>query len=582
MNAFDGSSGQAVTTVTPLPSPSPGTVPPTTTSLSLSPSASGSAGAPQIGGPVNSHPSTPVHGGAKADTASIVAGSIFAIIGVLVGVFIAAYYVRRRHMVQEGTHGAGRFHPLGPTPLETADEDGRSNRDIPVAGAAQLGQTSILNTLGLGRLTRSTTQRKDILADEDTRTFGLHDKREWSNASSWSVFSLFGGAPGVSRGRSSREGSMHESLSRKPSAKDDPFSDHAMDTLLDGGAAHGHERGQTSGTSPPALDYRYHYPSSTGRIPYTNPFDDTPLEERVVDLSGYSEDDVTSPIIPLKAVSAPYRSSPQTGQILHPGGLPPEPSTSALHNIPFDLTPESLKSTEDGLRPLRLRSSIIDSYPNHPIQRSPSWWSRFSRTPFLDRRTSDAGRNSSRIDFRDPNPPPRLGPIRESKYSVSASTAPDEEQNQQLLHGKSFSSVKTTKTADSEAIEQMAAMDVMQRADTNTSFHSVEHGSPDSPTSSPETPRQLPKASYADSGIELMDQDAGSPHSSATDLTARVPDSRSRQPLIPKSPIIGAENLQQEQLPTSTRHTSVKYGLVPKPSLYVANPDRSFTRSSDS
>ncbi|KAF8494779.1 hypothetical protein JB92DRAFT_3099960 [Gautieria morchelliformis] len=62
--------------------------------------------------------------------------------------------------------------------------------------------------------------------------------------------------------------------------------------------------------------------------------------------------------------------------------------------------------------------------PNIPMCRSDSWWSRFSRTSFLDRHSSSDvsnrnGVNGGLADFRDPNPAPQLGQlgaIQESTY----------------------------------------------------------------------------------------------------------------------------------------------------------------------
>lgn len=141
--------------------------------------------------------------------------------------------------------------------------------------------------------------------------------------------------------------------------------------------------------------------------------------------------------------------------------------------------------------PTSLRTTSIigaTNKPSVPMRRSDSWWSRFSRTSFLDRHSTHVAppKNSGLADFRDPNPPPllgRLGAIQESAHptpqasedskipSTSTSGAgTGKVASRKTGSGYAPSTKSSIKTANSELIERMdGRMEVVQRAMSLTS-----------------------------------------------------------------------------------------------------------------
>ncbi|KAF8519540.1 hypothetical protein JB92DRAFT_3112291 [Gautieria morchelliformis] len=125
--------------------------------------------------------------------------------------------------------------------------------------------------------------------------------------------------------------------------------------------------------------------------------------------------------------------------------------------------------------------------PNIPMRRSDSWWSRFSRTSFLDRHSSSDvsnrnGVNGGLADFRDPNPAPRLGQlgaIQESRQPTEDSNHPDASPEgdgpskadpRKSGSADAASTKSSIKTANSVLIEGIdGRMEVVQRALSLTS-----------------------------------------------------------------------------------------------------------------
>jgi hypothetical protein len=124
--------------------------------------------------------------------------------------------------------------------------------------------------------------------------------------------------------------------------------------------------------------------------------------------------------------------------------------------------------------------------PNVPMGRSDSWWSRFSRTSFLDRHSSSDtsnrnGVNGGLADFRDPNPAPRIGQLGAIQESPHPSREPTEDANhldaspegggprkadpRKSGSADAASTKSSIKTANSVLIEGMdGRMEVVQRA----------------------------------------------------------------------------------------------------------------------
>lgn len=183
--------------------------------------------------------------------------------------------------------------------------------------------------------------------------------------------------------------------------------------------------------------------------------------------------------------------------------------TSLLHTLGTSATFENTQTSSSPSQsldtprsPQKRPSSIIDANPPPSlltmgsIRRSGSWWTRFAKTPLLDRRLSSTSRTShGPIEIRDPNPlPPRLVPIKESSGSspesshIQSNSHPRNESGGDLeggddlfgqgnrkrgghaqiysshLHGRSASSFQTSKTANSEMLERVGrTLDIVQR-----------------------------------------------------------------------------------------------------------------------
>lgn len=669
---YDSSTGSFASVFTPssssettqtMPGPSQ-TSNPHSTDIGISPSIGGSVSADPSSTTSPSDPTggyggggNPAGGGDDANsnrTTAIALGTTFGILGFIAGCVVVVCYVRHR----KGYRSIGRRFMVLHDNTEDGEDSPRHDRHLPLAGgfgektshSRDAGWT-ILKSIGLAGVmpasmsARHNPERRDMLADEDAQDFASwYEKRRMDGTgSSWSLRSILGGGR-----RRSQEPSAASSLSTPWREKYDPFSD---DTALMGDA----ELGITSaGPSGPATRRQMSNVSTMTNVSYVDPFAD-PIEEeqdRYHDLDSL-EDILEMPpparfklpalsiqtVLPVSTLS--HALSPVTEASRLSVNDPSTPSihtnsNSHEHNLSsFDSTSgvTSRTSYDPSRSPGQRTSSIIASIPPQPMRRSDSWWARFSRTSLLDRRNSDSSKRAS-LDFRDPNPPPRLIAIEESTYSTaSASPGADNNSNSPGFnrssslcpgtrmvskiygaHGKSTSSLRT---ADSELIERMVGtMDVAQRVrtgshrtreSTGTSL-SVEipaledghlqeylgddrfivaspsstlsldiHSSNDAPS------RSLPSPLRQMSSFPAVSSDV-SPKSGSIkrllrgeSVAARVQAYERRMSQDTELP--GA-NLKEER----ARHRGqvVDYGLVPKPSLYVANPDHRVTSSEDS
>ncbi|KIM39937.1 hypothetical protein M413DRAFT_11987 [Hebeloma cylindrosporum] len=621
---------------------------------------------------------------------AIAMGTSFGLLGLVVIGLGVAYYIRHRNRANNEDR---RFTALG------GSDDGADSphfgRDIPVAGMQEMGEVhghrGLLSSLGiagaLGAVTRMRSvqgyqqyQRRDMLADEDTRSFG-----EWYNArrrdgtggSSWSLRSILGGG---SRLRS-REASMTSHASAPWREKTDPFSDGAA--LMRDEETSFVETGY--GSRPQARRELSHASHTSARSAYRDPFVDPISEERTEEIFGagnlYMDDSekdgeytlgrpsvrhVTSlppirTILPLsQQIGQPLSSlSERTSQSTLPL---PNPSSSlsshgrssenVLSPFPGGSLSRATSLTSDihltpGSPTAKSTSLIGGSDPailnnNQPMKRSDSWWSRFARSSLLDRRSNDASKTM--YEIRDPNPAPRLLAIEEAsscstphKQSPKGSSSespgsvdqaglshkPSPRRQRSLSranstklygvgHGKSMTSVKT---ADSEAIERMAGnMDVVQRVKSGSRWGSGSTGSigglsiKTHASDSEAGDRSSAYGGVADTQEDLMlfaspmqETNPRPPHSTEDPFEdpspLRTPFRTTFAPTTPKSPKV-AERIQayerrmsQDQtspLPLNSKNreertkkrVEVDYGLVPRPSLFVANPDHRVSQSS--
>ncbi|KAF5359254.1 hypothetical protein D9756_003093 [Leucocoprinus leucothites] len=676
-----------------LPSYTP--PPPTTTPTQTLPGETGApTGAPA--GTGSHHPGTPTSSGAIADPTAtispgdgehktkpavgIAVGVTLGVLGAVAAVIVVVLYKRR----QQRREREGSFLLIGD------DEDGGNSSlhagpTIPVAtmysgngatSASRWGNGLLGTAFGIAgtitaaaklRNTRNAYQRRDMLADEDTRDFG-----EWYNArrrdgttgSSFSLRSILG-----ARFRSREPSTYSRGSGGHRQEKTDPFSD---GTSL----VHGQEPG-TPGLEASGRPHNRRETSylSTSSYSFLDPFAD-PVDEKV-NIHDTDEYEPTSAVNAVSRYPPPLSTIRTVPPVLasgHPLSPLSEhtsksslPSTSNDHTISSSLLSSSgtpaetmtsnttLQVTNESPPPKFMTKSFVDA-PGSPtsipstiipasvtsanIRRSDSWWSKFYRTSFLDR--GSAFRSSAISEFRDPNPPPPLDPINESPTQPSVDEqSPASKSN--IYAADLGNSMTSLRTADTERIERMAgAMDVVQRVrmrsqrttgsvssgvSTDTRATSHDSGKQDdfgditssvrspypndlsgtptlrSPTSAPPVSLFSPSTDQkftnkhsqsSDGPTTPVDRTRTSETSSPSSSSANL-DSPVSGPSVTARVRMYERRLSQDQeqiLPTNTRQreerspkksrVSVDYGFVPRPNLFVANPDKRNSGSSDS
>ncbi|KAK0193809.1 hypothetical protein F5146DRAFT_977040 [Armillaria mellea] len=615
------------------------------TGTGASPSSTGSVGV-DPSSTTNSDPSDPTGGGGGGGTApnggdnansdrttAIALGTTFGVLGLTAGCVIIVYYVRHR----KGNPSTGQRFMALHNDTEDGEDSPQHDRHLPLANgfgerrrhSRDTGWT-ILRSIGLAGVmpasvsARHNPERRDMLADEDAQDFASWYEKRWRDGtgSSWSLRSILGGGR-----RRSQEPSAASSLRVPWREKYDPFSD---DTVLMGDVE---PEVMNAGPSRPAARRQTSNVSTMSSNSFVDPFADPIHEdkpERYHDLDSM-EDILEMPpparfkllplsiqtVLPVSTIS--HALSPVTETSRLSIGDPSTPSihtnsNSHEHNLsPFDSASgmTSRTSYDPSRSPGQRTSSLIASVPTQPMRRSDSWWARFSRTSLLDRRNSDASKRVS-LDFRDPNPPPRLVAIEESTHSAT-STSPEADNSTGFnrsssvrpgsrrvsrvygVHGKSSSSLRT---ADSELIERMVGtMDVAQRVRTGS------HRTRESTGTRGDHPLVTSPSGMLSWDITRSSNDPPSrsltpPLGSLilTSPSAVSPESGgAKQPLRRESVAARVQAYERRmshdgELPDITlkeeraKHRSqvVDYGLVPRPSLFVANPDHRLASSGDS
>ncbi|KAJ6520916.1 hypothetical protein DFH09DRAFT_1426539 [Mycena vulgaris] len=461
--------------------------------------------------------------------------------------------------------------------------------------------------------------------EEDGRSSRLGRMR---NGSTWSLMSVFrpnarrqaSGASGMSFGS---RGASLLGHGAAPSEKD-PFHDDLYRDVAAGGAA-----GLVgSSSSRPRAQRQSSYASvnSVGSN-YVDPFAD-PISER--DIAGpgvllanvhnnYGRNAPLSPVteVSRSSASASQSASSHDHQVLTPFdsisrssfGFPSN-SHQASPALPSGASPavSPAPSSFSG-RPQPRTLSIVDMkppQPDQPIRRSDTWWARFANKSLLDRRSSRGSASGvAAPDIRDPNPlPQRLDFVKEETSSVlrersdgsdaSARVGPSALYGRGVPgHGKSMSSLQTQRTADSEAIERMGGnVDVMLRGNrqsgsTSTRGSVTTHGGsvdegharqswhpdPDNEEIFASSPVEMvPAAAFALSPPRQPSPprpplSTASSGSSAVSDRIREYERRMSQDVSPPP----ATNTKQRE--ERTRKKTGNYGLVARPSLFVANPD---------
>jgi len=510
---------------------------------------------------------------------AIVAGVVSGVIVLMAGSLATAYYLMHHRRSPTG----GRFNLLGGEGLD--DDDANVPHVIPTVGmqrekpwSGPRGWFSGINKR-TDRLNDAGVQRRNMLADEDTGDFdpySLYNTGRKANGSSWSL-QVGAGVRGMISGHKI----------------DDFDSARASDLLLgDNNAAHqSRSRRQISFANPVAS--------------YRDPFEDPPIDEVTAsdDIDADESTRLTTP-------------NPKSAQTTLPStfginALPPlteqssrssDPTSSSSSQVPPYSPVESHRSSSIGSFISRRRSSITNS-PYTPILRTDTWWARFAPTSLLDRRISQRRISQSKpLYFRDPNPAPHFVAIRETNSQRNVSS-PE--------HRRSVASLQTARTADSDAIERLGGMDVVQRVGTYDS-EQASLWTISSPLSTysglNEEPQSQDYEANSESPISVMlsqlsrwDSREGStpwseelptspqPISSDINVSGRVDTYEQRvsqdtttsfsigSPISPNA----RNTRKREEYPSKNRVTT-NYGLAPRPSLYVANPDHKKRSSSGS
>lgn len=655
---FDASKGVFATTYTPpaaVTSPSTTTLPVASgTSLpsgtaggstgtqGSSPSSSGQPGGKGGGngngnGGGNDDPSDK---SSKSHAGAVVGGIVAGVLGLVAGGAAALYLSRRR------SSSSSSFHRLGPS---DDDDSPHMGPVIPVAGhAASRDKAPVVQNVkqklvGLvpGRATRQQTARRDMLADEDTRVFepSWYDVRRDGSIGSWSS--------GGRRVRPSLGDMVQDSLTSLRNVGG------AMLAYASGNRRNRDVSGDSNATyweKEPSYGYSDKGPSDkiaflpsfprTASRPkggrqasdmsqwtyYEDPFADYDVESfKMPGEEDFDDDAVEIHGAPFlnDPPPKPYlysRVAPATDDVsrLTPVSEKPSfatvtdnitPSSSSDSSHGALLTPpvssDNSRSSHEALSSPRRPSSILDANPpiSSTMRRSDSWWSRFTKTPLLDKAFStDTSRSRSQhpLDFRDPNPPPRLKPIKETSNSLSPQDEPskrsrDDPMYASIHHGRSATSLQTSRTADSAEIEKMGrTVDIVYKGAPSSHGSHSSRGS-DSTTSTYE-PAAEPHSARPLSVIIPPDADDpnGSPPPglgfvasptamTPADVQRPTPARRSTGGNVAARIAAFEEHARSPPAPPQGRSkkTQSVYGLAPKPSLFVANPDRR-TGSGDS
>lgn len=618
-----------------------------------------------------SDPNDPSGGsdGGNNHTTAIAVGTVFGVIALMVGAAGAAWYMRNRRSQES-------FHLLS-NPGDDDDEGSHLERAIPIAGGVgTMREKGLpmpplvrnvkdkLSTLVPGQHVQMDQSRRDMLADEDTRVFENERSGLWgtslmrdtsSGRSSFkrpsigdrvygSLVSLrnVGGAMlDYASGTIKKEGSTGSKSTgwRREKEPTDPFSDDwglIKPSLRPRGGRQGSEYTYTDPYDPfedydveslkidndhgyhdhPDSDTEYHPPALNDAPP--RPYLHVPAQ---LDLSRLT------PLSERLSLSTVTEQSVPT----------PSDSSQSMPLSPFaTIGPGSSSSSHEPPLSPRRPTSIIDANPtpSSPMHRSNSWWSRFYKTPLLDRRSSETRLQNVPTDFRDPNPPPsRLNPIEEAHSPESPSTRHRGSGSKESSggtpghtkvfsthqHGRSASSLQTSKTANSETIERMGrSYDIVMRGTMSShesgasmsssvdvdevgtelghaakplsivTSHSSEGGG-NSDLHFVQSPDQLPSAGGYGPPFSWSTPTVGNVQRDQTPSPPRRPSPPQRVStggkVSERIQMYERRMSQQEILksPPAVKSTKrIQYGLIPRPSLFVANPDRSRSSSADS
>ena len=622
----------------------------------------------------------------KSHTTIIALATTFSVLALLVGATAATWYLRRRRS-QESFHllseSADEESPYGDGPVPVAGMAGSREKGLPLVPMARTVKERLSRVVPGLAAAQDQQERRDMLVDEDTREFednGWYGVRRnpSSGQVSWasgrrptlervydSLASLrtvggamigyaAGAATAGARSLKSREASTASRATTLDAAiwdeKHSPFDPYRDDF---GGTAY-------AAPSLNASRPRGGRQASSGT--YVDPFNNYDVESLKYDPDAvYRDDDneesrgylsLRDPPPPPKLQSMRHpatldltRLTPMAELSSLPTITDPATSSESSLTVPMPRSPavvspggNSSSSSHDPPQSPRRPSSIIDANPppqGQYVKRSNSWWTKFARAPLLDRRTSSASRSPKPLEFRDPNPPPRLLPIEESMHSNSPDSPEARRRSssghaQQFTHhhGRSASSLQTAKTADSAALERMAHnYQIIQKEGSGSTTGNSSHRSYPSRDTSGDS-QDAPATEFGDFAIqkagpsmegspplslvlESSSEALGQLVHSPVDMTLEeastipMPDLSASPRRTPPSPpqrrspgskvserVQAYERRMSQQIDTPPKRSpppvpartriSSTYGLAPKPSLFVANPDHKKNGSGDS
>lgn len=431
-----------------------------------------------------------------------------------------------------------------------------------------------------------------------------------------------------------------------------------------------------------APQFLFNVPSDSGSFPYGEGSGHTLLDPNSHSLNIASSSRSTlshsSQLPPLLINSS--KSSSNTSPSLSTisiAGLASSTSSKSRENL-------GVLSISPIQRPRTLSIINTATSPSHGVKRSDSWWGRIKRASLRESVFEQTRQPSVKLEFefRDPNPPPgRLSAIHERSGSGSSgrvvapeTSAPNSESHPSTLGSRrwmklegiysssgerSMTSLKTSRTADSGALERLGGrLDVAQREATGTSidytpsvsansdgtstfsgtgenrsrhpseatttYAPLENGvllNFDEPLQMVESPTDdiklstlpsplltgspLPSSSFGTSSTFAVSSEvqrspaqdgprSKRPHSAGA-VAARVADYERRMtqeltsPTSPTKPKLAGTrhkshgiNVDIPEHGPKLNNTVVKYGLIQRPELFIANPDHRLSTSSNS
>lgn len=575
---YDVTKDAFVTTYTPSPSLSTSSLTPSNpTGTQYGYGTSGGASLTGSGGSASTDNPNPQNADVGSNrTTTTALAIVFSVLGAVI-VIVVLYYMRRRHLRR------GQF-------VSLADDDADSARSHSIPAVVMIDDNPpserrskfrIFPSFHLPNILANThgskpelPSRRDMLADEDvydSEWYHLKRIRD-PEGGSWSFRSFMSTRLRGQERSSTTNGSIR---SHKREASD-PFLDNYFPYEEAG-----------------LLERKEGYPDHVVKNlpPYPDPF---------VDSAEHEDEGATS--LDMNSVPAHVASFPTDPVSLNLTGGLSSGSARKPADLPIerlDSTPQNITHSTEVASTMAYATSLINANrgPFQPIGPADPWWKRFTRNSFLDRKLSNTSKKSPSINYQEYNT--TLMSIEEQTDTLALKTVATrsvEIVNNHVktksmsnlydkTHGKSFSSFQT---ADTEAIEKIGCMvDVVQR--DRTSSHHSSSSSVD--VISFDGQQSLFKSD--DPSAEILTAST----TQATLSQAHHPDTAERpkdvETDLATSPLGAEDGLgglvaarvrayerklsQDDESPRKTRKDSddnkVKYGLAPRQSLFVANPD---------